>query len=411
MGWFVLQSFKGALLILNRNRVRTGISILGILISVVAVVLVSSIGAGAQRAIERQVETMGNHVIVVMPGSQQVGAVRASQASAVTLTITDAVEIQKRVPAIQEVCWGRRDPVQVIHGHFNWRLPVVGINPGCFAVRGWELADGEYFSQVEMDKGSAVAVIGQTVVERLFHQNENPVGSTVVIKQIPFLVIGVLQAKGAAPAGSDQDDIVFIPFSTAQRKVHGAKFYGSVEAISLSTFARDDIPTAVEYIRQILRDRHRLTEDKPDDFSIRTQLDLAATYETTSQTLTHLLLAIASIAALVGGIGIMNILMVSVTERTKEIGVRMAVGAKRRHILAQFLIEAMTISLAGGCLGIVFGVLGARVTTVIAGWPTIISADTVAAAFVFSLAVGLFFGLYPANKASRLNPIDALRYE
>jgi putative ABC transport system permease protein len=390
---------------------RTGISILGILISVAAVVMVSSIGAGAQREIERQVATMGNHVIVVMPGSQQVGAVRASQTTALTLTTTDASEIHKRVPAIREVCWGRRDPMQVVHGRLNWRLPVVGINPGCFAVRGWELADGEYFTQVEMDKGSAVAVIGQTVVEKLFHEDDNPVGATVVIKQIPFLVIGVLQAKGAAPAGSDQDDIVFIPFSTAQRKVHGAKFYGSVEAISLSTFERDDIPTAVEYIRQILRERHRLTDDKPDDFSIRTQLDLAATYETASQTLVQLLLAIASIAALVGGIGIMNILLVSVTERTKEIGVRMAVGARRGHIMAQFLIEAMTISLVGGCLGIVFGVLGARVMTVIAGWPTIISADTVGAAFVFSLAVGLFFGLYPANKAARLNPIDALRYE
>ncbi len=411
MGWFVLKSFGGALITLNRNRMRAGISILGIMISVTAVVLVASVGAGGQREIERQVATMGNHAIVVMPGFQHVGAVRTSQASAVTLTIRDASEIYSRVPAIREVCWGRRDPMQVIHGHLNWHLPVVGVNPGCFAVRGWELADGEYFSQVEMDKGSAVAVIGQTVVERLFDEGENPVGSTLIIKRIPFLVIGVLQAKGAAPAGSDQDDIVFIPFSTAQRKVHGAKFIGSVEAISLSTFERDDILPSVDRIRQILRERHRLRDDQPDDFNIRTQLDLASTYEGASQTLGKFLLVIASISLLVGGIGIMNILLVSVTERTREIGVRMAVGAKRGHIMVQFLIEAMTISLVGGCLGIVFGVLGARVMTVIAGWPTIISSDTVAAAFVFSLAVGLFFGLYPANKAARLNPIDALRYE
>ena len=390
---------------------RTAISILGTLMSVAAVVLVSSIGAGAQREIERQVATMGNHVILVMPGSQHVGAVRASQGSSVTLTIADASELHRRIAAVSEVCWGRRDPMQVVHGHLNWRLPVVGINPGCFSVRGWKLANGEFFGQIEMEKGSAVAIIGQTVVERLFTEGENPVGATVNIGHMPFLVIGVLEPKGTAPAGSDQDDIVFVPFSTAQRKVHGAKFYGSVEAISLSTFERDDIPPTVEHIRQILRERHRLTDDEPDDFSIRTQLDLAATYETASHTLVQLLLVIASIAALVGGIGIMNILLVSVTERTREIGVRMAVGAKQWHILMQFLIEAVTLSLVGGCMGLLAGILGSHITTLIAGWPTIISTNIMVIAFAFSVAVGLIFGLYPANKAARLNPIDALRYE
>jgi putative ABC transport system permease protein len=228
---------------------------------------------------------------------------------------------------------------------------------------------------------------------------------------VPFRVIGVLSPKGQSAQGSDQDDVIFIPFTTAERKVFGTPFLGSVGAVFASTDRAEDLPEAVEQIREVIRARHRLQADRADDFTTRTQVDIGKVQEGTSETLTMMLFAIASVSLLVGGIGIMNILLVSVTERTREIGVRMAVGAKRRHIMMQFLIEAMTLSLLGGLLGIVLGIVGAELTTVIAGWPTIISSNVVVTAFFFSLAVGLFFGLYPANKASRLNPIEALRYE
>ncbi len=411
MARIILMTMGEALAGLSRNWRRAGLAMLGLTVSVAALVTIAGIGQGAQRMVERQVATMGENVVVVMPALQRVGLVRSAQGTAVTLTMTDALETQRKVSLIRDVCWGRRDPTQVIHEQYNWRLPVVGINPGCFSVRGWELEDGEPFTQVEMEQNALVAVLGQTAVERLYGDDREPVGSTIIIKRVPFRVIGVLRPKGPAPAGSDQDDIVFIPFSTAQKKVHGAKFYESVEAISFSIFEKDDIPRAVAAIRQILRDRHRLHDGQPDDFTVKTQLDLAEVYEGASRTLVQFLLLATLIASLVGGIGIMNILLVSVTERTREIGVRMAVGAKRWHILMQFMIEATALSLAGGCAGILVGVVGASLSTELAGWPTIISGTTVILAFVFSLAVGVFFGLYPAHKASRLNPIDALRYE
>ncbi len=411
MVWFVVLTMRTTLRELSRNRLRTALTMSGIMMGGAVLIIIIGIGHGARSVVEQQVATMGDNVIVVMPAPQRVGYVRSVQGSSVTLTATDAREIQQGVSSVREVCWGRRDPTQVIHGSHNWRLPVIGINPGCFSVRGWEISYGELFGQIQMEQSASVAVLGQTAVERLYADGEDPIGSTLFIKQVPFRVMGVLSPKGQSPAGSDQDDIVFIPFSTAQRKVHGAKFYDAVEAISVSAFQREDLPQAVQDIRVTLRERHRLRNDQPDDFSIRTQADVAALYEGSSKVLLEFLIAAALIAFLVGGIGIMNILLVSVTERTREIGVRMAVGAKRGHILMQFLIEAMTLSLVGGCVGILLGVLGAWLTTVIAGWPTIISSDTVAAAFFSSVAVGLFFGLYPANKASRLNPIDALRYE
>jgi putative ABC transport system permease protein len=231
------------------------------------------------------------------------------------------------------------------------------------------------------------------------------------IKNVPFRIIGVLAPKGQSPTGNDQDDIIFIPFTTAERRVLGTQFLGSVGALFASTERPEDLPAAVEDIRRVLRERHRLQPDQPDDFTIRTQVDIGKVQEGTGETLTMMMFSVASISLLVGGIGIMNILLVSVTERTREIGIRMAVGAKRRHILIQFLAEAITLSMVGGLLGVAFGILGAQATTMVAGWPTIISFEAVVVAFLFSVAVGLIFGLYPANKAARLNPIDALRYE
>nr|MBI3612187.1 ABC transporter permease [Nitrospirota bacterium] len=384
---------------------------LGIVIGVGAVIAMVSIGEGAKAAVQAQVASIGTNVIIILPGATTVGGVRGGQGGAVTLTTADAFDLKKKIPLLSETAWSKRDVMQIVAGNKNWNVPVNGISPGYLTIRDWSYASGGPITQADMDAGSRVALLGQTVVENLFEPGEEPVGSTIRIKNVPFTVIGVLAPKGQSAQGSDQDDIVFIPFSTAERKVLGTQFLGSVGALFASTDHPGDLPAAVEAIREVLRGRHRLQPDQQDDFTIRTQVDIGKVQEGTSQTLTLMMFAVASISLLVGGIGIMNILLVSVTERTREIGIRIAVGAKRRHILTQFLIEAMTLSLVGGLLGIVLGVVGAQATTVIAGWPTIISGESIVAAFLFSLAVGLFFGLYPANKASRLNPIEALRYE
>jgi len=408
---FLLLTLMTAIRILSRNRLRAGLTMLGIIIGVGAVIAMVSIGEGAKAAVQAQVASMGTNVIIVLPGSTTVSGVRGGQGGAVTLNVSDALEMKKRIPLLQDTGWAKRDVMQIVNGNKNWNGSVNGISPSYLSIRDWLFTSGGPFTQADLDAAVRVALVGQTVVENLFEAGEEPVGSVIRIKNVPFRVIGVLAPKGQSAQGSDQDDIVFIPFSTAERKVFGTQFIGSVGALFATTERQEDLFAAVDQIREFLRARHRLQAEQGDDFTIRTQVDIGKVQEGTSQTLTVMLLSIAAVSLLVGGIGIMNILLVSVTERTREIGVRMAVGAKRRHILMQFLIEAMTLSVVGGTLGIIVGVVGARLTTLIAGWPTIISGNTVVAAFIFSLAVGLFFGLYPANKAARLNPIDALRYE
>ncbi len=411
MGAFILLTVTTAFRVLSRNRLRAGLTVLGIVIGVGAVIAMVSIGQGAKAAVRAQLATMGTNVIIILPGATTTGGVRGGQGSAVTLTVTDAQDLKKKIPLLVETGWGKRDVMQVVYGNKNWNSPVNGISPSYLTIRDWSFASGVPFTQTDMDVAARVVLLGQTVVDNVFEPGEEPVGATIRLKNVPFTVIGVLAPKGQSAQGTDQDDIVFIPFTTAERKVLGTQFLGSIGAIFGSTDRAEDLPQAVEAIREVLRARHRLQADRADDFTIRTQVDIGKVQEGTGQTLTIMMFAIASISLLVGGIGIMNILLVSVTERTKEIGVRMAVGAKRRHILLQFLIEAMTLSLFGGVLGIVLGIVCARATTVVAGWPTIISPESIVIAFLFSLAIGLFFGLYPANKASRLNPIDALRYE
>ena len=408
---FIWLTVMTALRILGRNRLRAGLTMLGIVIGVAAVIAMVSIGEGAKRAVQAQIATIGTNVIIVWPGATTVSGVRGGQGGAVTLTVSDALDIKKRIPLVAESGWAKRDVMQIVNGNLNWNGTINGISPSYLTIRDWSFSSGGPFTQADLDSSARVALIGQTVAENLFDPGEEPVGAVIRIKNVPFRVIGVLAPKGQSAQGSDQDDVIFIPFTTAERKVFGTPFLGSVGAIFASTDRVDDLPAAVEQIREVLRARHRIQNDHGDDFTIRTQVDIGRVQEGTSQTLTMMLFSIASVSLLVGGIGIMNILLVSVTERTREIGVRMAVGAKRRHIVMQFLIEAMTLSFLGGALGIVLGVVGAKLTTVIAGWPTIISSDVILVAFFFSLVVGLFFGLYPANKAARLNPIEALRYE
>src|SRR5574341_48262 len=408
---FVWLTVVTAIRILRRNRLRAGLTMLGIIIGVAAVIAMVSIGEGAKRAVQAQIATMGTNVIILWPGATTVSGVRGALGGAVTLTVSDAVELKKRIPLLVETGWAKRDVMQIVNGNRNWNGTINGVSPSYLTIRDWSFSSGGPFTQADLDSAARVALIGQTVAENLFDPGEEPVGAVIRIKNVPFRVIGVLAPKGQSAQGSDQDDVIFIPFSTAERKVFGTLFIGSVGAMFGSTDRPEDLPEAVQAVREVLRIRHRLLPDQDDDFTIRTQVDIGKVQEGTSQTLTMMMFAVASISLLVGGIGIMNILLVSVTERTREIGVRLAVGAKRRHILAQFLIEAMTLSLVGGLLGIVLGILGARATTIVAGWPTIISAESVVVGFLFSVAVGLFFGLYPANKASRLNPIEALRYE
>ncbi|BFU95786.1 MAG: multidrug ABC transporter substrate-binding protein [Nitrospira sp.] len=411
MSAFIWLTILTALRVMGRNRLRTALTMLGIVIGVGAVIAMVSIGDGARRAVQRQIATMGTNVIIIWPGVTTVSGVRGSQGGAVTLTVADAMDLKKKIPLLSDTAWAKRDVMQIVNGNRNWNGSINGVSPSYLTIRDWSFTSGGSFTQADLDSAARVALIGQTVAENLFEPGEEPVGAVIRIKNVPFRVIGVLAPKGQSAQGSDQDDVIFIPFTTAERKVFGTLFLGSVGGIFASTDRVDDLPEAVEQIREVIRMRHRIQGEQADDFTIRTQVDIGKVQQGTSQTLTVMLFAIASVSLLVGGIGIMNILLVSVTERTREIGVRMAVGATRRHIVVQFLIEAMTLSVFGGALGIVFGVTGAKLTTVIAGWPTIVSGSVIAVAVVCSLVIGLFFGLYPATKAARLNPIDALRYE
>jgi putative ABC transport system permease protein len=411
MASFFLLTVFTAFRFLNRNRMRSGLTTVGIIIGVGSVIAMVSIGEGAKSAIQAQVASMGTNMILILPGATSVGGVRGGSGSAVTLTVNDALDLRKKVPALHETGWAKRDVMQIVYGNQNVNVAVNGVSPTYLTIRDWSFTSGGPFTEEEMEATSRVALLGQTVVDNLFAPGEDPVGSMIRIKNVPFRIIGVLAPKGQSPTGNDQDDIILIPFTTAERRVLGTQFLGSVGALFASTERPEDLPAAVEDIRRVLRDRHRLRPDQPDDFTIRTQVDIGKVQEGTGETLTMMMFSVASISLLVGGIGIMNILLVSVTERTREIGIRMAVGAKRRHILIQFLAEAITLSMVGGLLGVAFGILGAQATTMVAGWPTIISFEAVVVAFLFSVAVGLIFGLYPANKAARLNPIDALRYE
>ncbi|HXV67645.1 MAG TPA: ABC transporter permease [Nitrospira sp.] len=406
--WLTLVS---ALRILRRNPLRAGLTMLGIIIGIGAVVAMVSLGQGATASVQAEIASLGTNVLIIVPGATTVGGVRGGLGSISTLTVEDAEDIEKKVAGITTVMYGTRSVLQVIRENRNWSTIVFGTTPVFPDIRSWPLAQGNFFTQSDLDSAAKVAVLGKTVVQNLFEPGEDVVGSEIRIRNVPLRVIGVLSSKGQSITGQDQDDFVVLPFSTAERKVLGTRFLGTVGIILVATQTRHDIPAAAEDIKDLLRTRHRLHRSEEDDFTIRTMEDVAKMVAGTSRTMMLMLMGIASISLIVGGIGIMNILLVSVTERTREIGLRMAVGAKRAHILLQFLIEAIIMTAIGGALGVGTGIGIARLLTTMIGWPTIINTDAVVAAFLFSLIVGLFFGLYPANKASKLNPIEALRYE
>ena len=408
---FLWLTMLSALRILRRNPLRAGLTMLGIVIGIGAVVAMVSLGQGATASVQAEIASLGTNVLIVIPGAMIVGGVRGGLGSVSTLTVEDADDIENKVAGIETVLYGTRSVLQVIRENKNWSTVVFGTTPVFPEVRNWPIAEGNFFTQSDLDSSAKVALVGKTVAQNLFEPGEDVVGSEIRIRNVPLRVIGVLASKGQSVTGQDQDDFVVLPFSTAERKVFGTKFLGTVGIILVATHAQQDIPAAVADIKELLRTKHRLHQAEEDDFTIRTMEDIAKTMAGTSRTMMFMLMSIASISLIVGGIGVMNILLVSVTERTREIGLRMAVGAKRRHILLQFLIEAIIMTVIGGLLGVIAGIGCARLLTAMVGWPAIISPQAVVTAFLLSIAVGIFFGLYPANKASKLNPIDALHYE
>lgn len=407
LGLSVLNAVRG----FYRNLLQAGLAVLGILVGVGSVIAMVSIGQGAKATVQSQIASIGTNVIYVFPGATTVGGVRTGLGGSARLTVSDCEELWKRVPLLREVAWSKRQQNQAVYGNRNWSVQVFGVTPSFFTIREWPVISGGLLTDADSEVGARVALLGQTAVEHLFDPGEEPVGALIRIKNVPFRVIGVLAPKGQSSEGMDQDDVIYVPFATAERKLFGRHFPGLAGAVLASTEREEDVGSAVKEIRRVLRERHRLPIDQLDDFTIRTQVDIGKVQEESSHTLTVMLIAVAAVSLLVGGIGIMNVLLVSVTKRTREIGVRMAVGARRRQILWEFLVEAMILSLAGGVLGVLIGICVAQAVTVFVGWPTRISGQVLSLAIVFSMGIGLFFGLYPANKASRLNPIDALRHE
>ncbi|PYM63953.1 MAG: multidrug ABC transporter substrate-binding protein [Candidatus Rokuibacteriota bacterium] len=401
-----------ALRALRVNKLRTALTMLGIIIGVSAVIAMVSVGAGAQGRIAEQIRSMGSNLVVVVPGSQTSGGFRYGLGSQLTLTEEDARAVALEVPAAEVAAPTVRGTAQTVYGNTNWSTIIQGVTPEYLVAREWGIADGKMFGQEDVDAATKVAVLGQTVAQQLFGESD-PLGQTIRIKQVPFSIVGVLVPKGQSSFGQDQDDVVMIPLTTAKKKVLGANQSNPRAVRDISVRVRDAalMGEAQDQIRALLRQRHRLQSNQDDDFSVRVLADLFAAQEESAQVMTTLLAAIASVSLLVGGIGIMNIMLVSVTERTREIGLRMAVGARGRDILAQFLVEAVTLSVAGGIVGILVGIVTSATIASLAKWNTDVSPESVALAFAFSGLVGVFFGFYPAQKASRLDPIEALRYE
>jgi putative ABC transport system permease protein len=404
------SAWKIAYRSLRANRLRSFLTMLGMVIGVASVIAMVAIGAGASERIAARIASLGSNLLIIIPGSTTAGGLRSGFGSTPTLTMGDALAIGKELPAIRLAAPSIRSISPVVHRNQNWTPLVRGVTPEYFEVQSWRIAEGRFFTSDEVDTSSKAAVVGQTVVEKLFGE-ESPIGTIIRIKRVPFKVIGVLEEKGRSPWGQDQDDIIMAPITTVRNKLSGSEHPGMVEAIFAQAVDRQSIAEAEREVRALLQQRHRIGNGKEEDFSVRNLTEMLEAEEASTRIMSLLLGMIASVSLLVGGIGIMNIMLVSVTERTREIGIRLAVGARERDILVQFLIEAVSLSAAGGVAGILFGVGGSMLISRFAGWSTLISPGAVLLAFGFSAAVGIFFGFYPARKASRLDPIEALRHE
>jgi len=395
---------------LRVNKMRSALTMLGIIIGVGAVITMLAVGTGASERISKQIASVGSNLIIILPGSTTSGGLRMGAGTQQTLKKEDAEAILKECPAVSDVAPVLNGAAQVIYGNQNWSTGVYGTTSGILAVRDWSLISGRPFTEQDIRNATKVAIVGQTVADYLFGGME-PINQIIRIKKVPFTVIGILEKKGQSPIGQDQDDVIYIPVSTAQKKIFGTHFPGMVRSIMVKAKSTEDLSAAESQITELLRQRHRIGPRQENDFTVRNLTSIMQVAEQSTKVMTLLLGAIASVSLLVGGIGIMNIMLVSVTERTREIGIRMSVGAKTWDIRLQFIVEALTLSLVGGVIGIIAGIAGSQLLTALAGWSTIVSPLSVILAFGFSGMVGIFFGFYPAYKASLLSPIDALRYE
>jgi len=406
----LLASLRIAMRALTVNKMRSALTMLGIIIGVGAVIAMIAIGSGAKKRIAEQIASIGSNLLIVLSGSSTSGGVRFGSGTVPTLRVDDAKAILNEIPAVKYVAPGLGGGAQVVFGNQNWSTIVNGYTPEVLEIREWPLASGRSFTQQDIDGATKVCLLGQTVVDNLFG-GIDPMGQIIRIKLVPFTVIGVLAPKGQSTQGQDQDDTIIVPLTTAQKKLFGMQFPGMVRWILVQATEPEVMKDVENQINDLLRQRHHIQPKQDNDFTVRNLTEIMSTAEQSANVMSLLLGAIASVSLIVGGIGIMNIMLVSVTERTREIGIRIAVGAKGRDILLQFLIESLVLSLIGGTVGIGIGVAGTLILSSFTQWPTLFSVEAILLAFLFSGSVGVFFGFYPARKASLLNPIEALRYE
>ena len=400
-------TLKIALRALRRNKLRTALTMLGIIFGVGAVISAVGLVNGAKTQVEAQIASLGQNVILVFSGSVTKSGLHTGWGSAGTLMVEDADAIKREIHGVSLISPEIRTVVQIAAGNQNWYTQILGESSDYFELRQWPLAEGTIFTEQDARSANKVAVIGKTIGQQLFG-NENPVGQILRVKNVPFAIVGVLAPKGLSVMGTDQDDVIIMPYTSAMKRVLGAT---TLRAINVQAANSAAMTEAQKQIAELLRQRHRIQAGRDDDFTVRNQQEIAETANAASRVMAGVLGAIAGVSLLVGGIGIMNIMLVSVTERTREIGIRLAVGARGHDILLQFLIEAITLSSFGGVVGVLLGVAASKIITAVQQWPTLVSPTWVVAAFLFSAAVGIFFGFYPARKASQLDPIDALRYE
>ncbi|WP_440134582.1 ABC transporter permease [Chitinophaga sancti] len=404
----VINLIRIAFKALLRNKLRAFLTMLGIIIGVAAVIAMVAIGQGSKESIQSQLSSMGSNMITILPSSNVTGGARLGGTSVNTLTIDDVKAIRKQAENVSAVSPAANSNGQAINGALNWPTTIYGVSPSYLDIRKWSLKDGIPFSDEDVRASAKVCLLGQTVVSNLFPNGDNPIGKIIRFNNIPFQVIGVLEAKGQSSFGQDQDDAIIAPYTTVQKRILASIYFRTIYASAVSESASD---AATNEITSILRKQHRLRNADEDDFQVRTMAELISALSSTSNLLTILLTAIAGISLVIGGIGIMNIMYVSVTERTREIGLRMSIGARGIDILMQFLIEAIMISITGGIIGVILGISSAKLITMFLSWPTLVSESSIVLSFLVCAATGVFFGYYPAQKASRLDPIEALRYE